>query len=576
MTNDVKERQKPTPWLTLFLEGDPGAWFLVTTAASRVGHRCGDTHLGEGFGTVKHFLQFYFRHAPERRKSAVFNPFGTGVGYTLLMAPSAESSPDTAESTLESFGRTVRDAVIWRSGSQILAQLVQWAATFLVIRVLDPSDYGLFAMTQVVMAFASMMNGYGLASGLVQQREVTQRMIRQLFGMLILLNAGLALAQLALAGVAAAYYRQPVVADLLRVQALMYLTTPFIALPYALLSRQMDFRRQAKVNMAAATLAAITALAGAYAGLGVWTLIAAPFVLFATRAIGMTVAARALVWPTFDFRGAGHLARYGGLMALGQLFWFLQSQTDVFIAGRSFSPYQLGIYTTALFLTQIFVAKFVPPLNEVAFSAYARIQSDADARAAAFVKAARIVMTAALPFYVGLAVTAEPLVLAVLGGKWREVAALVPLLAMAMPFMTLQVLYSPACDAVGRPEIGVRNGAVGAGILTLAFLAGVSWGPHGLALAWVAAYPVYLAIGSARALPVIGTSAGALARGIAPPLPCALGMGAVVLAVDAALPVLAPVPRLAILVLAGAAAYAVALALFARPLVRELVALVRR
>ena len=60
------------------------------------------------------------------------------------------------------------------------------------------------------------------------------------------------------------------------------------------------------------------------------------------------------------------------------------------------------------------ISGIVPPLNEVAFSAYARIQSDADARAAAFVKAARIVMTAALPFYVGLAVTAEPLVLAVL------------------------------------------------------------------------------------------------------------------------------------------------------------------
>ena len=69
-------------------------------------------------------------------------------------------------------------------------------------------------------------------------------------------------------------------------------------------------------------------------------------------------------------------------MAAGQLFWFLQSQADVFIAGRQFSAHDLGIYTTSLFLTQIFVSKFVPPLNEVAFSAYARIQHDRDAAGA--------------------------------------------------------------------------------------------------------------------------------------------------------------------------------------------------
>ena len=38
----------------------------------------------------------------------------------------------------------------------------------------------------------------------------------------------------------------------------------------------------------------------------------------------------------------------------------------------------LGIYTTALFLTQILASKFVPPLNEVAFAAYSRIQTRPD------------------------------------------------------------------------------------------------------------------------------------------------------------------------------------------------------
>lgn len=486
------------------------------------------------------------------------------------------SPPNPPTDPAESLAAQVRRAVLWRSGSQIGAQLVQWAATFLVIRILNPRDYGLYAMTGVVLVFLNMLNGYGLASGLIQRDDVTPRQVRQLFGMLIVLNGTLALAQLLIAPLAAAYYRQPEITALLRVQALIYLLTPFAALPYALLSRAMEFRRQATANIAASCAGAATALGGALAGLGVWTLVWAPIAIYAVRALMLTWGARSLMWPSFDFRGAGGLARYGGIMAAGQFFWFLQSQVDVFIAGRRFDAHQLGIYTTALFLAQIFVAKFVPPLNEVAFSAYARMQHDEGAAARAFVRAVRVIMLIAMPFYLGLAATAEPLVLTMLDAKWVEVVPVVRLLALAMPFMTLQVLYSPACDARGRPGIGAHNGAIGAALLALAFLVGVRWGPVGLAWSWIAAYPLYLLASTWRALPVIGVAAGDLARAIAPSAVAAIGMAVVVIVVDRMLPAWPPALHLAVLVATGAATYGVWLALFARATVRELVAMVSR
>ncbi|HVI98375.1 MAG TPA: lipopolysaccharide biosynthesis protein [Sphingomonas sp.] len=484
--------------------------------------------------------------------------------------------PDPAIHAPESLGDQVRTAVIWRSGSQIVAQLVMWASTFLVIRILSPADYGLFAMTQVVLVLLAMLDGYGLSSGLIQQRDVTERQIRQLFGMLILLNLGLALAQVALAPWAAAYYRQPRVADLLRWQALLYLPTPFIALSYALLCRRMDFKRQAHVFTIASIASAGAALAGALAGMGVWTLVLAPIVLFTVRAVGMTIAAGGLVRPSFDFRGAAHLARYGSVMALGSFFWFVQSQADIFIAGRQLSAHALGLYSTALFLTQIFVSKFVPPLNEVAFSAYAKIQHDDEAVASAFAKSVRIIMLAAMPFYLGLAVTAEPLVLTVLGDKWREAIPIVHLLAFAMPFMTVQVLFTPACDARGRPGIGVWNGATGSAILFAAFLIGVRWGPTGLAWAWIGGYPIYLAVSAWRSLPVIGLSVRGLIEAV---LPAAVAGGVMAMSVAllrSVLPSLLPVAELAILVTAGAAVYGAWMLVFARGAVAELAALVFR
>ena len=473
------------------------------------------------------------------------------------------------------FAEQVKGAVIWRSGSQILGQLIAWISTFLVIRMLSPSDYGLVAMTGVVLTLLNLLNGWGFGSALVRDEAITDERIAQAFGMLLLLNGALAAVQLAAAPLAAGYFHQPIVADLLRVQALFYLANPFIALGHALLSRRMDFRRQATVNLGAAVLSALTALGCAVAGLGVWTLVAAPFVLWYAQAIGYVIAARLWIRPVFRFRGAGAMARYGGAMILVQSCWFVQSQADVFIAGRALDAHRLGLYTTALFLTQILAAKFVPPLNEVAFAAYSRIQSERDRVQAAFLRTARLIMLIAMPFYLGLAVTAEPLVLTVLGAKWDAAAPLVPVLACAMPLLTLQILFAPATNALGKAALSVRSGLIGAMAMPAAFWFGLRWGIAGLAWAWLAGMAVLLAATVLISLPAIGAGRRALARAILPGLAASSAMAAAVKGVDLLLPALEPAERLAVLVPFGAAVYAALLFLFARSLVEEMVALLR-
>ena len=154
------------------------------------------------------------------------------------------------------FGARIRSAIFWRSGSQIVSQMMSWVVTLAVIRLLDPSDYGLFAMTQVILNFATFLNGYGLVSALVQSDKLDSHRLRQAFTIMLLLNGSLALLQLGIAPIAADYYDQPMVADLLRVQALLYLSTPFISIPEAIMGRALDFKRPALVNLIAAIASA--------------------------------------------------------------------------------------------------------------------------------------------------------------------------------------------------------------------------------------------------------------------------------------------------------------------------------
>jgi O-antigen/teichoic acid export membrane protein len=475
-----------------------------------------------------------------------------------------------------SLASSVRQAVIWRSGSQIAAQLVAWGSTLAVVRILDPADYGLFALTQVVLAFLSFLNGYGFASSLIQDPEVDARKIRQGFGMLLLVNGAIALIQLGVAPLAAAWYRQPVVAELLRVQALIFLATPFIALPEVLLTRELDFRRPAIVNLAATLLSATVALTCALAGFGVWTLVYAPIAFFWSRAIGLTLAARFFVWPSFHFAGAGRMFRFGLVMLGSHLFWTIITQSDVFIASRSLDPHRLGLYAEALFLTTIVASKFVPPLNEVAFPAYARLQDDMPLLTSSFLKAVRLIMLVTCPLYFGLAVVAGDAVTVVLGAKWAEMAPLVSVLALAMPAMTLHILFAPALSAIGRPRITLEASLLGALVMPLVFIIAIRWGSAGLAWAWLAVFPLVPLYAFLRAREPLGIDAARLGAAIAPGLGAAAAMAVPVWALGELLAGLGSLERLALLVATGGLAYAAILYGASRDTLLELVALVVR
>lgn len=474
------------------------------------------------------------------------------------------------------FGARIRNAVFWRSGSQILSQMMSWVVTLAVIRLLDPADYGLFAMTQVILNFATFLNGYGLVSALVQSETLDSRRLRQAFTIMLLLNGGLALLQLAIAPIAADYYDQPMVAHLLRVQALLYLSTPFISIPEAIMGRALDFKRPALVNLIAAIGSAATALVGALSGWGVWTLVFAPIAGFWIKGLGYVIATGFKPIPSFDFRGTGAMVAYGASLLGGQLFWIFQSQADIFIGGRVLGAHELGLYAEALFLTQIFVSKFIPPLNEVAFPAYARMQKDPSRVAWSFCKAVRLLLLISCPVYLGMAVTAQPLVETLFGRKWLDMAPFVSILALAMPFMTLQVMFAPVSNALGRPGTTARIAGLGAILMPAAFLIGIQFGALGLAYAWLGAFPVLTWITARLAGAPIGLRMGDLVRAAAPGLGCAVLMAGAVLAIDALLPPLTAPVRLAILVPAGGIAFLAALMLCARGTLVELVSLVIR
>lgn len=477
----------------------------------------------------------------------------------------------------EGFAARVRNALAWRWGSQLIAQFITWGSTILVVRLLDPSDYGLFAMSQVVVTALSFLNGWSFASSLIQSDEVSERDIGQVFALLLVTNGVLAAIQLLLAPLVAQYYGQPEVARLLQVQALIFLAIPFTALPTALLARRLEFRSQGIANLVSAIAAALTALALAWFGFGVWALIYAPIAGYAVRAVIMSVAARLWVRPVFDLRGARRMITFGGALTLCQLFWIVQSQSDIFIAGRVFSVYDLGLYSEALFLTLIVTGRFIPPLNEVAFPAYAELHKAGRRLGPYFERTMQSVLLVVSPIYIGLSLTAPEAILVVFGPKWTGMAPIVAGLALVMPLMAVQIICSPTCTATGKERIYLATSIAGAVIFATSFFIGVRFGAQGLVHAWWIAAPLLLAFTLALTLPQIELPLRRLLAAAAPPVLACAAMAAVVSTLRLVLPAdIGPVLTLGVLGSAGAATYAAVLYLVWPDVIRQSMAMIRR
>ncbi len=478
----------------------------------------------------------------------------------------------TRENMVAPSSHDVRRALIWRSGGQATAQLLLWASTFIVIRLLAPSDYGLIAMAAVVTGFLGLLAGQGFTVALIQAPVLDLAQARRFLGLLILVNLALAATQFTAAPVIAGYYGTPAVATLLRVQSFAYLLIPWVAVPAALAQREMDFRTPALIDFTGSVAGALATLALALAHQGVWALIAGQLAPLIMRAVVWTARGRTPL-PSFDLTALGRMAHFGGAVTLNGILWFAYAQADVLIAGRRLSAHEVGLYSTALFLAALPISKLLPVLNEVGLSAYARLAHDRAAVADGFLKVARLTSLAAFPIFFGLAAVAPALVPSLLGPQWTGSVPIVRLLSLAMPLFATTSLFGSAINALGRPRVQLGNALFGLAIMPAAFWLGSRHGAVGIAAAWALAYPLLFAISATRSLRVIGLSRRALAAALAPATLASALMAIFVLALARAgasgtILLAAGIPG-------GALVYAATIALVFPARLREAIALAR-
>jgi O-antigen/teichoic acid export membrane protein len=478
---------------------------------------------------------------------------------------------------------SIRDEVLhslkWLAGARFAGQLIAWAITIIVIRILTPADYGLMAIAEVMIGFAALFREMGLFSAMVQKRDLTDRQVEQSFGFLILVNSGIYVVVFAIAPLLAGFFGDPRLTDIVRVLGIQFPLASIGVVQDAMLNREMRFKAKSFANLAITLGNGFTTLALALAGAGVWALVLGSLAGSLIRPAALSIAARHWCRPRFSRDGMAEMLRFGGFVTTSQLLWYVYSRADVFIIGKILGKELLGFYSVAMQLASLPMQKVSALLNQIGFAAYSTIQHDMAAVRSHYVKVIRILSFVSYPIFWGLSAISPELVMVVLGARWEHAIVPMQLLGLVMPIRMIGHGTGSVLTAIGKPHIGTINLSIAIIIMPPAFFIGTWYGGlAGAALAWVIGYPLLVLARQHFSLPPLGLTRrdyfGAMAH---PALGGAIMYGIVMLAREVIVrPYLSPVAGLVLLIVVGALIYPAFMWLFCRDRSVELIDLVKK
>lgn len=389
---------------------------------------------------------------------------------------------------------TLRNSAIsagrWTASAVVLRALVQVCQTAALARLLQPSDFGLMAMSSTVVAFAALFSDLGLSSALIHFPPASASVRLTLY--VLNLGMGLALAALtvAFAFAVAALYNQPALVPLL---ALLSLAFPINAVGQqlrALAEKDFRFSTLAKIEVGSSIVALLASVVAAAAGAGVYALAIATLVAATVNscAVLTSLGARPERPLRFDLEGAKPYLTYGG-HRVGEKIWnTLLQQLDIAIASVVAGPGAVAFYATPRQQCLRIANTIVNPvITRIGLPVMARLQGDEASLRAVYMQVMRFTASLNFPAYALLAIFPLEFVTLLFGAQW---APAVPYLRIFALWGLIRSTANPAGSLVYA--VGLVRRAHAWNFLNfliavpLLWTAERTWGLHGMA--WTMLY----------------------------------------------------------------------------------------
>ncbi len=366
----------------------------------------------------------------------------------------------------------------------------------ILARLLTPSDFGLIAMVAVFSNFIFIFSGLGLTAAIVQKKEITDEALSSIFWVNVGLGVLLTVAFAASAPLIAAFYSQPRLIPLVVFISTTFFIISLSNVSYGLLTRRMNFKALALINLCATGVSGIIAVFLAFSGYGVWSLAWYTVLSSVVLAAFTIIYAR---WVPHLLLGLQHVK---GLLGFGAnltgytfVTYFAQNM-DNLLVGRFLGSAALGFYNLAFNLLVLPINTISDVVGRVMFPALSIIQHDKKLVRDAYIAANRYVGAISFPLMIWVLVAAPQLVRVIYGLRWVSVIPLIQIFALAGIELSIGTNVSWIFMSQGRTDMMFRLGIFTTVVILISFVVGLRGGVEGVVLAYTVAiyliaYPIF-------------------------------------------------------------------------------------
>lgn len=358
-----------------------------------------------------------------------------------------------SKNTLSSKTKT---GLVWSSIERFAAQGVQFLFGVILARLLSADDYGIIAMPMIFLAIAQSFVDSGFANAIIRKEELTQRDLSTAFFFNIIVGVFCYFVLFCCSPIIADFYSTPILSSLLKVTSLVVLFNSLAIVQQALLTRTINFKKQAYATLSAAILSGLLGVWMAVSGYGVWALV--------IQQTGSSFIRLLIFWcvskwrPTCEWSNDSfhYLWGFGSKMLASSLLDTIYKNIYPLVIGKFYTSAQLGYYTRSLQFSQLPSTNITGILKRVTYPVMSSIQNDDDKLSSVFQRTLRVSAFVMFPLMFFLFGVSSPLINIILTEKWAGSIPLLQILCLGMIWYPIDALNLNLLMIKGKSDLFLR------------------------------------------------------------------------------------------------------------------------
>lgn len=345
---------------------------------------------------------------------------------------------------------------IWKLLERTSVQIVQFAVTIILARLLMPSEYGLIALIMVLINICQVIVDGGFNTALVQKKDADNVDFSTIFYFGILMSTVIYLILFFSAPLISSFYSQPDLTNVIRVLGCILFLYAINAVQNAYISRNLLFRKLFVCSLGSVSISGFIGILMAYNGFGVWSLVAQTLMAQLTLTIIMWIM---LGWRpeiAFSNNSLKRLLNYGWKIFFTNLIVVIFVNIRKLIIGKFYTPASLAYFERGDQFPNLFMSNIQTSIQSVLFPVFSIEQDDSKKVKQMLRRSTKSSCFVIYPLMMLLIVSAKPLVLFLLTDKWLPVVTFMQIFCIANFFRPVTIPNIEAIKAMGYSGISLK------------------------------------------------------------------------------------------------------------------------